>query len=482
VRLLRLLARRSSWALTLLACIAPPLRAGGADGVAATSSASAATPPRPHLKQLRYDEDYRFLRDPARRTELLDPLKFIPLDDDGSVYLTLGGEVRSRWEYFHESLWGQGPQDDNGYLLQRIMLHADLHVGEHLRLFAQLKSGLCENREGGPRPPDRDELDLHQAFFDVAVGDDALGLTVRVGRQELQYGSSRLISFREGPNVRQSFDGVRLILKGTTWRVDLLGARPVPTEPGVFDDGWDTEDELWGVYATGALGLPLDAHGDLYYLGLDRREARFVQGTHRELRHSFGARLWGKPAPFDYDLEAVWQTGRFGSGRIEAWTVASDLGFTVADAPLKPRVSLKADVASGDGDPGTRGLQTFDALFPRGAYFSETALVGPANFYDVHPCLEVHPIEPLTLGVDWDFFWLQSTGDGLYNVATKPIRGVGRGARRIGSQLQVQAELEVAEYLSFGAIYAHFFPGHYLAQTGPSEAVDYVTAWATFKF
>lgn len=54
-------------------------------------------------------------------------IKFIPLDKTGTRYLSIGGEIRERYEYFHNSLWGQEPQDNNGHLLQRYMLHTDLH-------------------------------------------------------------------------------------------------------------------------------------------------------------------------------------------------------------------------------------------------------------------------------------------------------------------------------------------------------------------
>src|SRR5438477_11930319 len=37
----------------------------------------------------RYEEDYSYLRDPARSADLFDPLKFIPFDAAGDFYLTL---------------------------------------------------------------------------------------------------------------------------------------------------------------------------------------------------------------------------------------------------------------------------------------------------------------------------------------------------------------------------------------------------------
>jgi len=215
--------------------------------------------------QLRYDEDYSFLNDPARRTDFLDPLKYIPLDGSGEFYLGFGGEARERYEYFHNSLWGQGPQDDDGYLLQRYMLHADLHLGPRVRLFGQLKSDLVTDREGGPRPTDKDELDFHQGFLEVTapIGSNA-DLMVRLGRQEMAFGSSRLVSVREGPNVRQSFDGVRVGARALGWRIDGFATRPVETDPGIFDDASDEDRAFWGSYATGPLSLLPGGNIDLY--------------------------------------------------------------------------------------------------------------------------------------------------------------------------------------------------------------------------
>jgi hypothetical protein len=166
-------------------------------------------PAPPPYQSLRYQEEYAFLHNPACRTDLWDPVKYVSLAGREDVYLSLGGEVRLQYEYFRHADWGEGPQDPNGYLLPRLMLHTDWHLGPYVRLFGQLKSGFAIGRTGGPRPPDEDQLDLHQAFLDVRgpLG-EASALTLRAGRQELAYGASRLVDAREGPNIRRSFEGV----------------------------------------------------------------------------------------------------------------------------------------------------------------------------------------------------------------------------------------------------------------------------------
>jgi hypothetical protein len=445
--------------------------------------AAAETEFPPQYLQLRYDEDYSYLR-AIRGTDLFDPLKYIPLNESGDAYLSFGGEARVRYEYIHNPQWGLAPQDDNGYWLQRYMLHADAHFGDWFRPFVQFKSGLETDRNGGPRPTDRDDADLNQAFFDVRVLlAENNALTLRLGRQELSYGSSRLISFREGPNVRQSFDGVKAILEMGESRIDAFAVKPVETKPGVFDDGPEPGEMFWGIYSVTPLPRVRGANVDLYYLGLERKEAEFNQGTARELRHTIGTRLWGKAHHVDYNFEFVYQFGTFGNGEISAWTAASDTGYTFDSMPWKPRIGFKADITSGDRNPNDPDLETFNPLFPRGAYFSETGLTGPANHIDLHPSLELKPTDQLKLTLDWAFFWRESARDAIYGNAVNVV--VPAGASRdhySGDQVQVLTEWRLQRHLTFTAAYAHFFAGTFLEESTPGADVDYVSAWLTFKF
>ncbi|BDV42225.1 alginate export family protein [Geotalea uraniireducens] len=447
-------------------------------------AATGATADAPPYALNRADEDYRYLRNPANRLDFWDPLKYLPLDGNGSWFLSIGGEARERYEYFNRPNWGQGAED-HGYFLQRYFLHGDLHLGDHARFFTQFQSSLEDGRRGGPRPAiDEDQLDVHQLFLDLAAnlpGDSSL--TLRSGRQELAYGSQRLISVREGPNVRQSFDGFRLIYRKGDIRIDGFAAKPALTNRHVFDDGPDNTRALWGAYAVLPCPPLAEAHLDLYYIGLFRRTAGFDQGTARETRHSAGARLWRTALPVDYNFEALYQWGSFGNGDIRAWTVASDTGYTLVSLPLRPRIGLRADIASGDEDPANPDLQTFNPLFPKGAYFSEAGLIGPANFIDLNPCLDLHLTDKATITFDWDFFWRESTRDGLYNNAVALVRsGETSNARYIGSMAQTQLFWNIDRHLSFVAIYGHFFAGRFLKEAGPGNDVDYLTTWLSYKF
>jgi hypothetical protein len=437
---------------------------------------------RPAYENLRYEEDWSVLRDPQLRTDFLDPVKYVPLTEDGEVLLSVGGEVRERYEYTGDPAWGDDPQDPNGVFLQRYILHGDLHLGPRFRFFSQLYSALEGGRAGPPNPIDENELDLQQAFVDGAIP-WGLPTTLRLGRQELRYGSARLVDVREGPNVRRKFDGGRvLLLPSEAWRVDVFAVRPSEIEPGIFDDGTDDSQALWGAYAVGTRVL-LPTALDLYYLGYRNNNADFDQGAAREKRHTVGARVWGQRSGWDWNWELIYQWGDFGTGDIDAWSLATDTGYTWQEASWTPRLALSANIASGDRDPTDADLQTFNPLFPRGNYFSELALLGPRNFYNLHTFLSFLPTPRLEVTTDVDFFWRLETTDGIYRPSGALLRsGAGTDARYVGTEVSLNATFQVNPHISATAIYAHFFPGRYVEETGPSEDIDFFELTLRFLF
>lgn len=462
---------RSLASLGLLAMLVSPL------------SASADVRCDTGFAKLRYQDDIACHRevDPG---DALDRLKFIPFDRAGEVSLSLGGDIRQRYEYTHDPGFGADPQDESGVWLQRYILHGDLELGPTFRVFGQLFSALESGREGGPSPVDENELALQNAFLDVRLPLLAQGqLTLRGGRQELDYGSGRLVDAREGPNVRRTFDAGRLIVDLPDWRIDALAARPRAVERGRFDDEADDDQALWGLYAIGGQALLPLGNLDLYYLGFRDREGSFQQGTEEERRHSVGLRLWGERGGWDWNWEGVYQFGSFGSGDIRAWTLASQTGYTWRDRPWQPRLALSANVASGDDDPDDADLGTFNALFPRGNYFSEAAVLGPRNFFNLHGFLTVVPLEDLALTGDFNAFWRLETEDGVYGPSGQLIRAAsGSDERFVGSALSLTAEYAVSHRLDLTAIYTRFFTGDFIEATGASEDIDFLELTARFRF
>jgi hypothetical protein len=437
-------------------------------------------------KLLREDEDWSFLRDSRLRQDFWDPIKYIRLRRNADDwFLTIGGEAREVWEQIGNDNWGQAPYW-NGYLNERYMPYFDIHYGEHVRTFIELKSGLNSFRFGGPRPIDEKKLDFQAAFVDFGTSETENWIRFRAGRQELEYGSGRLIDVREGPNVRLSFDGFMVRIKINRWRIDGFAMRPDLDNPGFFDNAPNHEVGFWGVYATRT--LPKSVSLDAYYLGLNRKNATFQRGTAQEVRHSLGARLSRpiaieRPA-LDFDYEALWQFGTFGSADIRAWTVASEIGYRITTVPLKPRFSIRADVSSGD-HPNSNTLGTFNALFPKGNYFGVLATTGPGpvNFIDIHPRVEGTFPHNVSASFDWLFYWRKSLDDGVYSVPGFLIRSAdGSRARFVGHRPGIEVRWQVNPHLWFQGDYGIFYAGRFLKETKPGRNLNYWALWAGYKF
>jgi hypothetical protein len=451
----------------------------------AQQNVPAPSPTRDYML-LRSDEDWSFLQDRKLRDDLLDPIKYIPLRKANKEwFVTLGGEAREVWEQIGNDNWGQSPIM-NGYLNERYMLYADLHYGPHVRTFLELKSGINSFRAGGPRPIDEKRLDFQAGFVEIRGGTGSGSLQVRAGRQELDYGSGRLVDVREGPNVRLSFDGFLLRTKTHAWLIDGLAMRPDEDKPGFFDNAPDHTVGFWGAYAMRS--LPDKLQLDLYYLGQDRKDRAFQRGTAHEVRQSIGGRV-SKPVAsghpgWDFDDEAVWQFGNFGAADIRAWTLATETGYRIPTILLKPRFSAKADISSGD-HPATNTLGTFNPLYPKGNYFGVLATTGPGpiNFIDVHPHVEASAPHNVSLSFDWIFQWRQSLDDGVYAVPGFLIRAAdGSRARFVGNRPGTEVRWQPNRHLWFQGDYGIFYSGHFLKETQPGRNLNYWALWAGYKF
>ena len=433
---------------------------------------------------LRENDDWSFLADPSLRSDFWDPIKYIPLGCD-ACYVSLGGEIRLAFERVGNDNWGKQPYM-NAFLIQRYMLHSDWRLGKDFRVFLQLKSGLEDFRAGGPRPIDEKRLDFEAAFFEVGNAHKKNWAVLRVGRQELNYGSGRLVSVREGPNVRQSFDGVKIRSKAGAWNVDAFAVRPDLDNFGFFDNVPGHTTAFWGLYATRPWrrGVSFDS----YYLGLDRKSATFERGTATELRHSLGARLSRanatKEPGLDFDDEAVWQFGSFGSDGINAWTVASDHGYSLPNLPLKPRFSVKADISSGD-NPASHRLGTFNPIYPIGNYFGVLADTGPGpvNFIDVHPRIQTQLTRRVSLSTDLVVQWRENLADGVYAVpGFLLVPADGSRARFVGYRPGAEVRYQIDRHAYLQADYGIFYAGQFLKETTPGRNINYMEFWAGYKF
>jgi hypothetical protein len=453
-----------------------------AQGPCEGRAGQAFTRPEYHLDSS--EEDWRALCDPGARSEFWDPIKYVRLGPE-SWYVSFGGELRSSYEVYRNYAWGVGAQDNNGYYLNRLMGHADIHFGDRARFFAELQSGLEFGRNGGSRPAiDEDKLDVSQLFLELTLQRDGIPASLKIGRQELLYGEGTLIATRE-LNVRRPFDGIKLMLQPPGWRLDAFAARPVATQGGFFDDVPDAKQTFWGLWATHLNGPLALSRLDLYYLGLDRMNAQFSQGTARERRHTLGFNAHQQIGPVIFFQEGDLQSGRFGTGSLTAWKIASGIEYSVPQIRYRPVVALQGAITSGGRNMLGDDLETFYPLFPKGLYYGYMPFTnGSLNAIVAHPAIRLGLSTAISLDLDHFSFWRESTSDGVYSQPGQLLRKAQMSrACYIGAMQDLSVQWTVDQHTSLHFLAAYYEVGSYLRETlPPGKNATYLSLTAQFRF
>jgi len=398
---------------------------------------------------------------------------------DGGDTLALDASLRLRGLYYDPARFGIGGSED-GYGLLRALASADWRH-DRWQGYLQLGAHGEQGREGGPGGTDQGALDAQQAYVAWQDGHARWQL----GRQEISYGSARLLSVRDGPNIRLAFDGLRAAWHDDRARVDALLLRPVDNRPGAFDDRSDDGQVLAGLYATFAPVRTGPMKFDAYALRYGRDDARFGSAHGDELRSTLGTRLFGRAGRWDWNNELVYQAGSLAdpAGRLDirAWTIATDTGYRWPQHRWQPRLGLKIDVASGDGDGRDHRLQTFNALYPKAAYFSEASLLAPANLVDVQPSMTLQPLPDLTVVIGTQLAWKQRRADAIYVTPTPltPLPGSVGTARRIGTQYKLETSWQASAHWQWQWQLAWIDAGDGLRQAGGRDTTfaSIVASW-----
>jgi len=410
--------------------------------------------------------------------------RHVDLDSAGDVWIGFSGQLRTRaesWTNFNFGTPATANANDT-FVLNRVLLGADLHAGHHVRVFVQGKSSTSSDRAllGGRRVTDVDEADVQQAFGELDASRLAGGtLSVRVGRQDITLGRERLVSTADWANTRRTFQGALGSITTATASLTALWARPVLVEKYALNSA-DSATSIYGLYATQRLQA-LDAGLDAYWLRLERDGAAFNGTTGHEARHTLGARVWGPLRPsagFDFDAEGAGQFGTIAdTKRIHAAFFAGQLGYNVPRWRAS-RFYLGADYGSGDGAPGGN-VGTFNALFPNPhGYLGFIDVIGRQNALDLSAGASTTRLwAALTGQVDVHRFTRASASDGIYNKLGAPLARTGTLSRLptgVGTELDLTLRYPVDQYLLLSSGASAFWPGPFIEQSGPSRTIGFL--------
>ncbi|GAB3045615.1 alginate export family protein [Stenotrophomonas tumulicola] len=463
---------------TMLFCAAAPALA---DTVPVGVNIMKAPPPGQPVQLIAWLNDYSYLQDPKNRTGAgWERLSYIPLGNDPSHFLSIGGEARYYAQYWEHVTLGVRPDDRNDSVEQRLRLYGDLHWGPNLRAFVELG----DNWEFGaefPTPNNFDSVDVSQAFLDLSFNAGGNRFTFRPGRFQMPLGNGIMMGTRDGTNVRYTYNGLRAWMTTVGGnRLDVFAVRPMAVGRGSFDNDDDNSRDFSGAYFAHPTGKGSGVDVYFYNMGHDRVEFPGLIGAQR--RQSYGARMFGKPGHWDYDLEGVLQRGRYAGEDIRAWGVISNGGFTFSNTRFTPRLGARFNAFSGDDEPGRGRLGTFEAPFPRTALHTDAGLFVFMNLVNFAPSIAFQFTPKVRFSAGLDFLWRESTQDAIYYGGSgRPLATPTTRDRHVATSVDLQLDYQVNRNLNFHLFTSHIEAGSALLAAG-GATTDYVGIWGQYRF
>jgi hypothetical protein len=413
-----------------------------------------------------FDADFRYLDDPAnmQRDWLFDHTKRLHLGDDW--LFSIGGEERIR--YMNEvDGYVRFTGRDNVYELERSRVYGDLWYRDVFRVYVEYIDAAISNNDLTPLPTDVNHSDLLNLFLDIKVAEvDGHPVYVRGGRQELLYGSQRLISPLDWVNTRRTFEGVKGFWHSDQLDIDAFWVKPVIPDPTHFDAP-DSRVNFSGVWTT---YRPVKGQSvDLYYLDLDNPH-HLALGEYGDRSgynvSTVGSRYRGEWNHLLWDTEGMYQFGNWANQQIAAGAYTVGGGCHFAELPLNPEFWLYWDWAEGDPHPGSGGVRrTFNQLFPFGHYyFGYLDLVGRENIQDLNMQLTLFPTKWWGAGMQYHVFHLDSPRDALYNAAGVPIRSdpTGGAGTSVGDEIDVFTNFHLSAHQDILLGYSKLYAGNFL--------------------
>ncbi|MEZ6121031.1 MAG: alginate export family protein [Pirellulaceae bacterium] len=419
-------------------------------------------------KNIFYLNDFSYLKDPCYSGCCLgDGLKLMPVGPCGEYgTLDVGGQLRFR--YHHEKGMGQNPgltrfqQNSNDFLLSRMRLYSDWKVNDCVRFYAEgIYAGVTGPNDYIPRAIDENYGDLNNLFVDLKMTDST---TVRLGRQELQYGGQRLVSPLDWANTRRKFEGINILHRQGDWATDVFYTNFVPVDANDFDEA-DYDQSFYGMYTTYS-GLE-NASLDVYYLGYDHQANGAPITTDFSL-HTFGARLNGSLDDWLYEVEGGPQFGRQSGLGLDhtAGFFTAGIGRKIKQAPWNTTLWVYYDYASGNNIGGD--FNRFNQLFPLAhKYLGFNDAVARSNIESPNVLLTMKPTDKLSLLLWYYHFMSNQDTDIVPSIGGTPAQSTT--SKDFGDELDLIATYSISprSQILFG--WSHLWAGNKIITANRSD-------------
>ena len=415
-------------------------------------------------------------------------------------------DAGSNWDFSRRRV----DDNNNSYLLSRFMPRVG-YTGKRVAFTveARASSSFGDERYNATAPgkalAENDSgVDLHQAFLFVGNHKE-FPVSLKIGRQELNYGDQRLVGPFKWNNNMRTFDALKVRWQNPLFGVDVFTGGLVYNDSNNLNKS-NSQDHFSGAY----FNFPTLLKNEVtegYFLA--RNVERGIatdnwSGVAAPFRfpgaqdtYTAGIRVKTKPNaydPWDYGYELMYQFGNR-TAVFPATTVAAALaaprlshhayawvlqgGYTWTQSTLQPRLALIYSAGSGDKSATDTKSGTFQNLFPTNhLFYGYMDLSSLQNLHDIRIAYTLKPTTTSTIALEGHSHFLNRTSDFWYNVAGVPRNftgaAVGSGggyrvnpaySKHVGNELDLVAAWTFKPYAQIEAAACRYFRGDYIKQS-----------------
>jgi hypothetical protein len=359
-----------------------------------------------------------------------------------------------------------------------VILDATKYLTLHLQFQDTQAPGLASNLVVNNM---HDTFDLREGWAELHRDH----VRLYVGRQELKFGSERLVGVSDFTNNSRTFDGVDLRL-GEKNTVDIFSTSVVITHPTSLDThgGGLTFHGVYGRFNAGNGATSVQPF--VFIKALPHiRNSRGQLGD--ELAATFGAEVQGNVHRIlEFDGLAALQRGSFAGDSIQAGAFYIKVFYASPHLFWSPRFGGEYDWASGNSAPPSRTIGTFDQQYPSNHNaFGLGDIFGFENIRETRTSLDLAPAKHLTLLIQAEALNLASVHDAIYGSAGTPLAETPSGgylSDRIGFGVDASAKYVFREALVWNAGVGRLQGASTLRLAGLAQNQTYAYLSLTYRF
>jgi hypothetical protein len=392
-------------------------------------------------------------------------------------WMTLNMELRGRTE--GQTSFNYAQNGDRAYELTRVWGGLELRPSKFATGYLQFMDthalGLPLHVVSSNM---RDVFDLRQGWLNLHERAGGVPISLIAGRQELKFGSERIIGISDWTNNSRTFDGFDARI-GDRNRVDLFSASVVTVHPSSLDKH-GAGLTFHGAYGSLTTWVP-HVHVSPYVLFHDVRGVTGLQGLKgNEVETTFGSELEGElPAKFSYQANGSLQRGSYANDSIHAGQAFGKLYYSSSSLPWQPRLGVEYDYATGNSHRDPFRFSTYDQQYPSNHNaFGNVDLFGYENIRQERVNLDLGPTKNFAVLVQGGFLNLAQRNDSLYSSsgsATIKAPTGGFASDVIGQEFDVSSKYVYHESMVANVGVGHLFPGAALLENrhGAAETIGY---------